>query len=278
MEVGQLNNIKIGYIIQARMKSSRLPGKVLMPLPFQGEKPLLKWITDSLKRSNFNHKIIIASSINAENDILKDFCNRENIDLFRGDEENVLSRYIEIIKIYNFDVIVRLTADNPILDLSILESVILKHINSKKDYTKTEGLPIGMNFEVINSNELLKTEEKELSKEDYEHVTLYTKTNSDNKLVINYDSFNSDKIRLTVDYPSDFAAISLLLSCQKLNEKINFDWIKKLYNEKRWIFEINVSNIQKKQFSSEKEEIINAIEILKKYDLNQAAKKLSNLD
>jgi spore coat polysaccharide biosynthesis protein SpsF len=278
MEGGQLNNIKIGYIIQARMKSTRLPGKILLPLPFKGGKPLLKWITDSLKKSTFNHKIIIASSINEENDILQDFCNKEHIDLYRGDEENVLSRFIEITKIYNFDVIVRLTADNPILDLTILESVILEHINSQKDYTKTEGLPIGMNFEIINPNELLKTVENKLSKDDYEHVTLYTKTNSDNKLVVNYNSFNTDKLRLTIDYPSDFAAISLLLTCQNLNETINFEWIKKVYTENKWIFEINESNIQKKQYSSEKDEIENAIEILKKYDLNFAANKLSNLD
>ena len=71
MEVGLVNNIKVGFIIQARMQSTRLPGKVLMPLPINGNETILHWIVKSIKKSKYAHQIIIASSSNSENDILE---------------------------------------------------------------------------------------------------------------------------------------------------------------------------------------------------------------
>ena len=73
MEAGQSNK-KIGFIIQARMASTRLPGKILMPLPFDSEISLLERITNSLASSKFNHSTVVATSLNKENDAIEAYC------------------------------------------------------------------------------------------------------------------------------------------------------------------------------------------------------------
>jgi len=278
MEVGQLNNIRVAYIIQARMRSIRLPGKILMNIPVNGNKSLLKWITDALKESKFQNEIIVATSTNPENNVLESYAKEEGLNIYRGDEENVLSRFIEIVKHNQFDVVVRLTADNPIIDLEILEESILNHYKNKVDYTKTEGLPIGMNFEIINPRILLSLEYEKLSKEDFEHVTLFTRNNSHNKLVLKFGSNELGKLRLTIDYPNDYATVSLLLSQLKNNEKPNLNWISNKYMTQNWIFEINQNNFQKKQYSSLTEEIKDAIAFLEMNDFKWTAKKLKQID
>ena len=88
MAVG-LQNKKIAFIIQARMGSTRLPGKILMPLPLGSDKCLLNWITDSLKTSGFNHSIFIATSLSSKNDLLKKFCSKNDVECYRGSEEKL---------------------------------------------------------------------------------------------------------------------------------------------------------------------------------------------
>jgi spore coat polysaccharide biosynthesis protein SpsF len=260
MEVGLLNK-KVGFIIQARMRSTRLPGKILLPIPLGSGKPLLLWIIDELKRSKFNKEIIIATSINPENDVLVSFCDLNNIDCFRGDEENVLSRFTAISKQKKYDCIVRLTADNPIVDIAILDDTIANHFMDNNDYTKTEGLPVGMNFEIISSNALVDIENYEITKFDKEHVTLFVR-NSDNYKKGVYipkvnDEFN--KLRLTVDYASDYSMLSTILTqCNPQNNLKGISLIEYTYNIYPWLFDANSSNIQKKQYKNFDEEIKDA--------------------
>lgn len=279
MEAGPLNNIRVGYIIQARVKSTRLPGKILLPLPFNKGIPLLKWITDTLSKSRFDKKLIVASSSNLENDILEQFCVNENLEIFRGDENDVLSRFISIIKKHSFDVIVRITADNPFLDLVLLEKVIKQHIAQNKDYTKTEGLPLGMNFEIVNPKALLQLEAEQLTSEEREHVTLSLRNNSDCQLLLNVGDEAFKSLRLTVDYPSDYAVASLVSSALlEESDWVSFENIKKIAITHPWIFEINQSNFQKKQYISEQDEREDAIAFLKKYDFNWSAQRLMKVN
>jgi len=274
MEDGRLNKLRIGYIIQARMASKRLPGKILMPLPFDHGKPLIKWITDALKKSKYDSSIVVATSVNSENQALEDFCKVEKIAIFRGDEENVLSRFISIIMNNNFDVIVRLTADNPIIDLKILESAIEQHVRLNKDYTKTDGLPLGMNFEVINPKVLLATHDSELSKDDREHVTLYIRHHSKDAFTLAVGDPQFRDLRLTIDYPSDYAAVSLLLACLEDGEFPSYEMVKRIARTKGWIFEVNGANIQKRQYTSENVEREEALKLLKMYGFNSTAQRL----
>ena len=131
------NKIRVGFIIQARMKSTRLPNKVLTKIPLGTGKPIIKWIVDELKKSTFKNEIIVATSQNEENNILYNYCKSENIICFRGEEDNVLSRFIEIQEKENFTFIVRLTGDNPIIDIAVLDKTIQFHIANNNEYTRT---------------------------------------------------------------------------------------------------------------------------------------------
>jgi len=271
MEVGLVNNIKVGFIIQARMQSTRLPGKVLMPLPINGNKTILHWIVQSIKKSKYDHQIIIASSSNSENNVLESICTSENIFLFRGSEDDVLNRFITIAKSNRFDVIVRLTADNPFVDIRLLDELIEIHLRHDLSYTGSSNLPVGMNFEIVKPQSIIDLEKKELSSDDKEHVTTYIKNN----YPIFIHEFISEEsirnVRLTIDYPSDYALVSLVASLLKEPTLKNIERIFKTYP---WLKEINEGNFQKKSFKDLGSEINEATRILDLLDLYNASKIL----
>lgn len=276
MEVGQSNR-KVAFIIQARMKSTRLPGKILLPIPLGDGKPLLSWITDELKNSKYKGKIIIATSCNLENDVLASFCNLNNIVCYRGEEENVLSRFVAIVKQDKYECIVRLTADNPIIDIDILDKTIAKHFVDNNDYTKTEGLPIGMNFEIISSNALLDIQNHPISEADKEHVTLFVKNSGKYKTGV-YSPVIDPKLkelRLTIDYASDYSLMTTILTqCDSKNKLRGLNLIEETFKKHPWLFETNASNFQKKQFVNHEDEIKEATVFLKQFDFNYAANVL----
>jgi spore coat polysaccharide biosynthesis protein SpsF len=278
MEDGRSNNIKVGFIIQARIKSSRLPGKILLPLPISSTTSILDRIIINLKQSTYQYDIVIATSKNKENDIISEKFTTDSVTVYRGDEDDVLSRFIEICKNKAFDVIVRLTADNPFVDIVLLDYLINKHMEEKKSYTCSKNLPLGMNFEIVDPKKIIELETKELSREDKEHVTLYIKNNfpiSVNEFKINEFT---EKARLTIDYPSDYALASII--CELLDNETKprntslLDRIEELFKKNSWLSEINNSNFQKRQFSSEEEEIKEAKNVLQTLEYFNALKKL----
>lgn len=276
-----LQNNTIAFIIQARMQSARLPGKILMPIPIWKGKPLLSWIVMELKKSNYKADIIVATSKNKENDVLENFCKKQGIECFRGNEENVLSRFTGIVKDNSYSTVVRLTADNPIIDIDLLDRTISQHLKNKSDYTKTEGLPTGMNFEVMSGSALVDTEKNILTKSDKEHVTLFLRNNNKyRKHTYNPVTNTSLKdLRLTVDYPSDLLVISTLLSFYQEHKTLGgLKLVEKVFTDFPMIFEANRSNCQKKQFSNTGEELKHAITLLKDLELNNAALILSSYE
>ena len=276
-----LQNNTIAFIIQARMQSARLPGKILLPIPIWKGKPLLLWIVEELKKSNYNADIIIATSQNKENDVLESFCKKQGIGCFRGDEENVLSRFTDIVKDNRYNTVVRLTADNPIIDIDILDRAISYHLKNDNDYTKTEALPTGMNFEIMTGSALLDAEKSKLTKSDKEHVTLFLRNNNKyRKRTYNPETNTSLKdLRLTVDYPSDLLVISTLLSFYQEHKTLSgLKLVEKVFADFPMVFEANRSNFQKKQFSNAREELTHAITLLKDLELNNAALILSSYE
>lgn len=236
MEVGQYKGLKIGAIIQARIGSSRLPGKVLMNLPMNSNKTVLEHI---LKRVPKEIQTIIATSINSIDDSIAE----KYYNTFRGSENDVLSRFYECATQYNFDHIIRLTGDNPIVDSTILEDVLNKHIDLEMDYSKTEGLPLGTNFEIISFNALKESFYKAKSNFEREHVTVYVRENSISNFKTQIIEFkNFTPLRLTIDYPSDFALINLLFNA--LGDDLNLQEINEFEKKNPWISEINNKNVQ----------------------------------
>lgn len=267
----------IGFIIQARMKSERLPGKVLLPMPFGSQDTMIGQIVNQLELSQFPHKTVVATSTSIENKAIVDWCSSNSIQCYRGDENDVLSRFIELITTNKFDVVVRLTADNPLLDLPILDKLIQKHINSGNDYTFSTGLPLGMNVEIVSGATLVSLKNKALNQADIEHVTHSLKNNKRFKVesISFYDETEFKGVRTTVDYPSDYVVMSTVLSLQKsdLNGIKLIEFIQKEYP---FLFTANSENRQKVQHTTLDSEISAGIELLRKFDLPNAANKLES--
>jgi len=249
MVAGPSSKLKVGAIIQARMKSERLPGKILMHLPFPHGNPLLWWVIQGAKKSKKIDTVVIATSTSGDDDILESFSANNSVELFRGSEKDVLSRFLKVTRLMKFDVVVRLTGDNPIIDSSILDEIINKHVANGNDYTKTKGLPLGMNFEIISAQALLRLEQEKLSSDDREHVTLFFRNNANLKTeeFLLFQNEGLDKLRLTIDYPSDFAAVSLIFELINSEGMPSIECVRQVKKTHPWIFRINESNPQRMQ-------------------------------
>lgn len=273
MEVGQY---KIGAIIQGRLSSTRLPGKILLPLPLRSEETVISQIIKTLNRISYLDKIVVATSSISSNDDLENHIKKLGIECFRGEENDVLSRFYEITQLHDFDFVIRFTADNPIIDISLLESFVENCITKDLEYSYSTGLPLGANFEIMKSSAIRKAYGNSTSSYDREHVTPYLKRNS--KKTENYQFINflgNDKIRLTIDYPSDYAFIQMIYFMLNRNEK-SIKNIINLTQKNPWLLEINNNNVQKRNFQNLQEEIKYILPILEKMELYQLLEFLKN--
>jgi spore coat polysaccharide biosynthesis protein SpsF len=198
-----------GIIIQARTGSTRLPNKII--LPFYKEKGILELIILRIKKS-IDIPIVVATTKNSKDDAIVKIALKNGVGCYRGNENNVLSRFIETAKENNFKNIIRICADNPFLDIEDL--ILLTKQKNSYDYScfKINNCPSiishwGLWAEKTNLNALLKISRSTNEKLYLEHVTNYIYKNSD-KFKINYISnsklFDTRKIRLTLDTIDDF--------------------------------------------------------------------------
>ena len=163
--------MNIAAIIQARMSSSRLPGKVKKDLVGY---PILWHVIQRAKKIKPLSQVIVATSTNSENDWIKDFCAQINIECFRGSEDDVLSRFYNTAKKINADVIIRITADCPLLDPNISSKVVREFLKRNADIGGLDGeFPHGYDPEVFTFLALQEAYENSHLPSDREHVTKY---------------------------------------------------------------------------------------------------------
>jgi len=276
MEAGQSN--KVIAIIQARMQSTRLPGKVLMPLPLTSDTCILEQIANQLRKSKFQPKVIVGTSKNNADDPIASLCLLNSIEVYRGDEKDVHSRFFEILHNSDYRTAIRVTGDNPIIDVECLDNVIENHIKTHSDYSYTKDLPMGMNFEVFDVKAFHRISSQDLSAEDKEHVTLRFKSDDTfTKNLIKMDTGIRQQLRLTIDYPSDYLLLSTLFDLSRqYGIEPGIKLIEFVLNKNPWLFQVNESNFQKKQFSSLEEEVAYATQLLNDLDLKKSAQYLSN--
>ena len=201
----------IGAIIQARMGSTRLPEKVLMEIC---GKSLLWHIITRLRQSRYIDKIVVATTLNSCDDSLVVWAKKNSIDVFRGNEDNVLGRFYECAKTYSFDNIVRVTADDPFKDPEVIDKVIETHLMNKVDFSCNNNPPTypeGLDVEVFTFEALQKAHIACSDKFEQEHVTQYFYRNPKNftQQCISYDEDMSD-LRFTVDTKEDFEFIKTI--------------------------------------------------------------------
>lgn len=197
-------------ILQARCNSSRLPGKALKKI---NNIPVIILCVKRL--ANKGHKVIVATSKNKSDDRLTRLLEKNNIKYFRGKLNDVYSRYLNIIKIYNLKkdmLIVRATGDNILPDGNLINIITKKIKNKKKNYLKIDNkihhLPKGFTLEIFKVSELLKLNKVNLSKQHLEHVTLkiYENKKKYQNIIINEikQKKNLSHLRVTIDKKKDY--------------------------------------------------------------------------
>ncbi len=217
-----MHKCKIVAIVQARMGSTRLPGKVLKDI--EG-KPMLWHIVNRLKHAKLIDKIVIATSVNKKDEAIEKFCKENNIDCFRGNEEDVLARYYETAKEYNADIIIRITSDCPLIDPEIVDLVVRRHKENSADYTSNtlkRTYPRGLDTEVFGFYALEEAYKraKELYQREhvtpfiYEHPELFKLQNVENNKDLSY-------LRFTVDEEKDLELVRKIYK-RLFNNKKNF--------------------------------------------------------
>lgn len=231
--------MKVVAIIQARMGSTRLPGKIMRKVL---DKPLLEYQIERVKRAKLIHEIVIATTTKNTEQPIIDLCERLFIPYYRGSEDNVLSRYYEAAKEYEADIVVRLTSDCPIIDPEIIDKVIDAYINQKEeiDYasnTLERTYPRGMDTEVFSFKALESVYHNAELKAEMEHVTLYIyqRPNHFNLLSIVSNSDESSH-RWTVDTKEDFMLIKKIIESLHIDKPLftNNDILKLLNVNKDW--------------------------------------------
>ena len=205
----------IGAIIQARMGSTRLPGKNMKKV---NGKPLLWFVVERLRECKNLDEIVVATTDTKKDDVIEEFCKKNNIKCFRGSEENVLERYYQAASANNLETIVRITADCPLIDPITVDKAIDLFRESKTDYVSnvaSRSFPRGLDVEVFSFQALEKAFSEAEKDMDKEHVTHYIYNNKDKFKTTELkatDHLFRPELRLCVDTENDFKVVEEILS------------------------------------------------------------------
>ena len=196
-------------ILQARMESTRLPGKVLMTIC---GKPMIELQISRILRSRLIGGLVVAIPDTTENDVLNDYLEKINVKVFRGSHHNVYERYVEASKKYPSKSIIRLTADCPLVMPNLLDEMIEYFHSIKTDYL-TNGLtytfPDGLDIEIFSTEALIRLQKFTLNQQEKEFVTLGINKRPKDFSLENFESKTQlGNERWTVDYPEDFEFVS----------------------------------------------------------------------
>ncbi len=214
--------MKIVALVQARMGSTRLPGKVLRAIV---GKPMIELLLARLSQSSELDEIVVAASEEVKNDKLQSVVESLNYKCTRGNEKDVLNRFYESAKSVDADVIVRITGDCPLVDSAMVDECIKNYKNSNVDYFSNINpatYPDGLDIEVMSFESIKRANNETDSDFDREHVTPYIR---------NSDSFSKDSMcyiedlsnqRWSVDEPEDLVVVTNIF--EHFSPNILFDW------------------------------------------------------
>ena len=199
-------------IIQARMSSRRLPGKVLKNL---AGKPMLQWTLERLESSKFLGKVVVATSLDSGDDAVEEFCLAQNIKCHRGPLENVAQRYAEVARLEKAESFVRINGDSPLIDPEIIDEAVSIFRTTAVDFvtnTMVRTFPKGQSVEVLNSGHFLKLCECMTEPEDQEHVTKVFYKNPEKHRIVSFTSgMDAGHVQMSVDTPDDFEVVERMI-------------------------------------------------------------------
>jgi spore coat polysaccharide biosynthesis protein SpsF (cytidylyltransferase family) len=211
--------MNIVAIVQARMGSSRLPGKIIREL---GDRPVFLWVYDRLQRSNLIDKVLFATTEQKKDDVFCEILEKNQINFIRGSEQDVLGRYYLAATKSSADIIVRVTCDCPFIDPELIDEGLRMHGYNDINYTSNvvpPTFPDGFDFEIF-SREILDNAHLN-AKSDYEreHVTPWIiehTVEAQNTIKIN-DNISHVNKRVTLDNEDDFLLLKILVEKYGVN-------------------------------------------------------------
>lgn len=200
-------SVKIIAVVQARMGSTRLPGKVLMPL---AGIPVLTHVLSRVQASTRISSVILATTLSAGDDPVAELAVHNGVEIYRGSENDVLDRYYQAVLPHQPDHIVRITADCPLMDPEIIDTVIDRHLAERAEYTSNIFLPTfpdGEDVEVFSFDALQRAWREARLPSEREHVTPYLRVPGRFRTASVTLAPPANK-RWTLDEPSDYEFIS----------------------------------------------------------------------
>lgn len=202
------------------MTSTRLPAKIFKEV---NQKSLLQYHIERLEKTGFD--IAIATTTNATDDCVAEYASQKNLKVHRGSENNVLSRFHETTIKFNFDIIVRVTSDCPLIDPHLIRNSVEKYLKlNNQNLYMSNGIERtfarGFDFEIFSFQLLDDAFKNAIKKSDLEHVTPYIWKNKSGNVEMYHIKQNEDNssLRITVDTTDDFELIKKMIEDYKANE------------------------------------------------------------
>lgn len=214
---------RIIAIIQARMLSSRLPGKIMLPL--EG-RPLLQYQIERLRQSKHIDDICVATVDSIDCDPIARLCDEINTHVVRGDEHDVLSRFIKSADELKPDYIVRVTSDCPLIDPALVDKVIDEYFAGGWDFCAPDipnTLPRGVDFEVFSADLLYQTDREATEKFQREHVAPFIYQQTDRFKCHWPKGGRGETYRFCVDTPEDYYLVVKLAAALRDDETYGWE-------------------------------------------------------
>lgn len=196
--------------VEARMASSRLPGKILKNIL---GKSSLERLVERVRRSRLIDEVVVATTINPQDDAVETWAKKTAVSFYRGSEEDVLLRVLEAAKAFQADIIVELTGDCPLLDPVLIDQVIEKYLHSDYDYVsnnKERSYARGFDAQVFSVKVLDEVSRLTKDPADHEHVSLYIYEHPERYKLFTLwapERLHAPDLRLCVDTPEDFFVV-----------------------------------------------------------------------
>lgn len=237
-------------IIQARMASSRLPGKVMKEIC--GE-PMLAWVVNRTRQAINIGEILVATTMDPSDDVIASFCTSSGIPFFRGDPHDVLDRYYQAALKTNADPIVRITADCPMIDPFLIDQMLEMFISQKVDFIANRlpppfhrTFPIGLDVEICSFQALERAWMLARESFEREHVMPYIYTHEDQfKIHVVNAERDYGSLRWTVDTPQDLEFAKKVFEHMQCRKDFSWHDILKLVQDHPELPEINVATPHK---------------------------------
>ena len=218
-----MQQVKVVAIIQARMGSTRLPGKVLRDL--EGETVLAR-VVNRLRRTHLIGELLVATTDRPADDVIVAECRRCSVPVCRGDEQDVLDRYYRAAQLVKAEVVVRITADCPLIDAEIADKTVAAFLEARPDYASNvliRTYPRGLDTEVTSFDALARVWREARKPYEREHVTPYIYEHpADFRLVAVTGDADHSAHRWTVDTPEDLEFVRKIYA--QLRDSATFSW------------------------------------------------------